>query len=227
MRIYTMTHLIVCDACHKLPKSFSNHQGDLWSYANRRLPLHRIEPSGRISGAKRFHSTPHIARSAQNSKSTQFAFRGKNMWDHIDWFRWTPFYTMADVQDGREWWRNSPREKVGVYRIVAMSADWPCVVPSPVERSCGIDLTGTLYIGQGWINNRVSTHILNHRSFHPARLRMWSPSLLQKFPITQRAISWLETHSIEAARQKENELLHLYWERFGELPPVNLTRSRP
>ena len=149
------------------------------------------------------------------------------VWEHVDWSAWTPFYTVADIQDGREWWRNGPVGQVGVYRIVALSAHWPCQVPASINRCCDIDLTGTLYIGQGLLNSRLPRHILDHRSGHPLRLWRWSPALLNKIPIERRAVSWQVLTDIETARVRENELLHLYWLKFGELPPVNLTRSRP
>lgn len=149
------------------------------------------------------------------------------MWDAINWADWSIVYPVEYLTDGRDWSTVLDHEVPGVYRIVALAADWPETALAPINRVCGSDVLGTLYIGQGWIHRRLYLHVTKLRASNPARLPGWSPALLARFPNRRLAVCWKEEPTIEAARSHEVQLLHAYWTRFGDLPPVNRNSSKP
>jgi hypothetical protein len=90
----------------------------------------------------------------------------------------------------------------GVYRLVALDNNVE-LIPAAINRVCGVDLTGTLYIG--------------HATSLRARL---TAKLKKRFPPQRLAITWQRIDILQR-RNREMRLLQNYLRRFGELPPMN------
>jgi hypothetical protein len=112
----------------------------------------------------------------------------------------------------------------GVYRLIALK-DIVDFAPERLCRVCGIDGSGTLYIGaaDSSLFNRVSSLVMTHRSdYKSTPHRPLSPRLAERFGEMMLAISWEYTH---APFEREQQLLVNYEALFGELPPANSQRS--
>jgi hypothetical protein len=104
-----------------------------------------------------------------------------------------------------------------------------------IDRFCGKDGTGTLYIGKAG-TGKMSWSILRTRirdiveGKHHA-IRGWSSSNIfrQKYPWEALAVEWAYTtvrtnykgDIIQAAELAETWLLRSYNDSFGEIPPLN------
>jgi hypothetical protein len=115
----------------------------------------------------------------------------------------------------------------GVYRIF--------VPNTPIDRCCGKDWTGTLYIGKAgtgkmsWSILRTRIRDIVERKHHA--IRGWSSSNIfrQKYPWEAPAIEWAYTtvrtdykgDIIQTAGLAETWLLRSYNDTFGEMPPLN------
>jgi hypothetical protein len=116
----------------------------------------------------------------------------------------------------------------GVYRLIGLAS---CRAAGDarnevagINRACGQDTTGTLYIGRGRpLGSRL--HALR-RSLRrgspehgaPETLRYYA-RLNQNFPPNKLAIAVLRCFKCEYA---EGDLLDAYINSFGEIPPLNL-----
>jgi len=128
--------------------------------------------------------------------------------------------SLIDPWEKKEW--------SGVYRIFSPN--------TIIDRSCGKDPTGTLYLGlagsgrKNWsiLRNRINSivkqkhHVFNHYQA--------SELVRQKFPWTSLSVEWAFTGKIldhkgdpeaEAIRA-EGFLLNSYNDSFGEYPPWNI-----
>jgi hypothetical protein len=110
--------------------------------------------------------------------------------------------------------------------------------PVAIDRVCGNDLTGTLYIGceeQNFaVRSRLSQLVRSLReprllpggypeysrqSEHPAGYRLRSHSKLNKrFPRSHLALTWCYS---KQPNEAESSLLRAYVDSFGEIPPLN------
>jgi hypothetical protein len=114
----------------------------------------------------------------------------------------------------------------GVYRLFAQD--------TTIDRSCGKDPTGTLYLGlagsgRGWsiLRNRVSSIV--NRDHHAFNHWHVSELVQQRFPLDCLAVRWAFTgkivdhkgDSVPEAIRAEGFLLNSYNDSYGEYPPWN------
>jgi hypothetical protein len=115
----------------------------------------------------------------------------------------------------------------GVYRIFLPNFS--------IERLCGKDPTGTLYIGLAGTGTK-SWSILRHRlmaaakgDHHACRQWGWNDAVKQRFGSASLAVQWAYTGKkpdykgdlVHEAVIAEHWLLHCYRYTFGEFPPLN------
>jgi hypothetical protein len=115
----------------------------------------------------------------------------------------------------------------GVYRI--FSPD------TTIDRFCGNDPTGTLYLGLAgtgegnWSILRNRIQAIARRDHHATQSWSFSDLVRQKYPWESLAIEWActgdrqsykgEMHPV--ALMAESWLLHCYNDAYGEFPPLN------
>lgn len=118
----------------------------------------------------------------------------------------------------------------GVYRIFALD--------TAINRLCGQDATGTLYLGMAGAGDRrwsiLRTRIMSvaKQEHHATKPWRYNKLLQQKFPWEALFIEWAYTRrrnnykgeAIAMAPLAESWLLSSYCDSFGELPPLNLRR---
>jgi hypothetical protein len=116
----------------------------------------------------------------------------------------------------------------GVYRLIGLDEDGK---PAVLDRICGRDRTGTLYIGCDQnlgVRSRLSQLVrsleensgwksLNREHNAGYRLRAHQ-TLSQRFSTSRLAITWCY---IDQCRDGEAALLRAYYWSFGEDPPLN------
>jgi hypothetical protein len=118
------------------------------------------------------------------------------------------------------------RQWNGVYRI--FSPD------TPIDRICGKDPTGTLYLGRagserGWSILRTRIQEIARKAHHATSGWSYSDLLRKKFPWESLAIEWAYTQirlnyrgdPVPGAKAAEGWLLSCYNDSFGEYPPMN------
>jgi len=115
----------------------------------------------------------------------------------------------------------------GVYRLFA-----PRVT---INRCCGSDPTGTLYIGRAgmgernWSILRTRMQELINGQHHVMRHWSFCATLRKLYPWDSLAVEWAYTgrtnntmgKEISEAARAESLLLRCYYDSFGELPPCN------
>jgi hypothetical protein len=112
----------------------------------------------------------------------------------------------------------------GVYRLIALEEAGAPSKPAPLARVCGIDPTGTLYIGEaGDLSlrlNQMRRTARAHRSerSHSAILMLRRIRRLD-YPAEKLAVALMFTDRLTKAI--ESDLLHAYINSFGEMPPLN------
>lgn len=118
----------------------------------------------------------------------------------------------------------------GVYRIF--------VLDTAIDRCCGKDRTGTLYIGLAGTGARNSSNLRSrikeilNTVHHATACWSFNGPIARKFPWKTLAINWAYTderlnyrgETVPGAFAAENFLLANYNDSFGELPPLNLRR---
>ena len=106
----------------------------------------------------------------------------------------------------------------GVYRLFGLAEEGDATKPATLNRACGQDPTGTLYIGKsGTINVRLNQM---RKSRHNAIDRLRCAHLLN-FPIEKLAVGFLFTgRSIGLI---ESYLVQAYMNSFGDSPPLNVS----
>jgi hypothetical protein len=120
-----------------------------------------------------------------------------------------------------------PGHHSGVYRIF--------VPDIAIDRCCGKDKTGTLYIGlagtgtQNWSTLRTRIQAIVNQDHHATASWKFNGALPRKLPWETLAIDWAYTEdrlnykgkTIPGAFMAEGFLLSNYNDSFGELPPLN------
>ena len=123
--------------------------------------------------------------------------------------------------------RNYRSELSGVYRIFSPN--------TTIDRSCGKDPTGTLYLGQAGSRGRswsiLRTRIMSivKRGHHAISNWSYNKIAQQKFPWDSLAVQWaftgkildLKGESSAEALLAETWLLACYNDSYGEYPPWN------
>jgi hypothetical protein len=109
----------------------------------------------------------------------------------------------------------------GVYRLIGLDDGNK---PAIIQRACGSDRSGTLYIGcdyslwRGRLPQLVRS-LRTESTEHPAGARLRGNSLLAaRYPISKLALTWCY---IEQHKKAERALLHFYFRCFGDDPPLN------
>lgn len=115
---------------------------------------------------------------------------------------------------------------IGVYRIF--------IRDTTINRLCGPDPTGTLYLGRagskrGWSILRTRLMQVAKREHHATRCWSANERLCQKYPWETVAVDWAYTpnrlnytgESVPGSRMAEVWLLWCYNDTFGEYPPLN------
>jgi hypothetical protein len=111
----------------------------------------------------------------------------------------------------------------GVYRLIGLATENALRIAT-IERTCGADVTGTLYLGEaGWLNERLNQlrRSLGREDTHGASL-MWrqSVALQSKFPTNKLGIGILFTGATMHG-WIERDLIRAYLNTFGDTPPLN------
>ena len=133
---------------------------------------------------------------------------------------WSAPIRMSEAIE-KKWWEQVPKGRKGVYRLIALAEANNNIMPAALRRVCGVDETGTLYIGASKqsLANRLGSLVMTHRSDFKGKPRAPLSKLLgERFPADKLAMSWKLT---EKPWQREADLLRAYEEAFGELPPRN------
>jgi hypothetical protein len=119
----------------------------------------------------------------------------------------------------------------GVYKVVGLLRDTENIMPVPVERALGPDITGTLYIGEAkWLHDRLGNLLTDMRATrrgrvekHQAARLLKSLAYSKRFPLSCIGVSWRfdpDHHFVEG------NLIESYQLEFGELPPLNKQTNR-
>jgi hypothetical protein len=136
--------------------------------------------------------------------------------------KWSPLCRIIENTPGKRWSDMCRPDGPGVYRLVALDANEQGFAPAPLNRVCGIDPTGTLYIGKTTsLRKRLRTLVLTNDPNIPfgGGHAFMSAKLQRRFPFQLRAVTWQRTSEVWNAEKK---LFENYTTRFGELPPMNL-----
>jgi hypothetical protein len=138
--------------------------------------------------------------------------------------KWTRWLDLAAGAYEREPLFKERRGSVpGCYQVRA-------VVDAQVSRVKAPDPLGLLYMGEtGNLRNRIrafarSAFLPNCRA-NPGGRRYYR-LLRRSFPMGCLRIRWCQTATKKGAKAVEAKYLHLYEQRFGELPPLNHGKSR-
>jgi hypothetical protein len=120
-------------------------------------------------------------------------------------------------------------DEPGVYRLIGLDDNGR---PAVLDRMCGLDETGTLYIGKEGKtfadrsrltklvrSLQVPRHGPVYNSEHNAGYRLRSHSFLSaRFPPERVALTWCYSSSPGLA---EGALFESYFDSFGDTPPLN------
>ena len=114
----------------------------------------------------------------------------------------------------------------GVYRLIALAPAGDSIGPAILNRVCGQDATGTLYIGEaGTLSARLNQV---RRSFRRERSH-GAINMLRKIPVlnyppNRLAVALCFT-SAQSRKLVEEHLIYAYINSFGEMPPLNYKSS--
>lgn len=111
----------------------------------------------------------------------------------------------------------------GVYRLIGLASEGDLTKPATLNRVCGQDTTGTLYIGEaGFLSDRLNQlrrSLLSNENSHGAIRRLKrNPLLKSGFPSNKLAIALLFTGLKTGMVQ--NDLIEAYINSFGDTPPL-------
>jgi hypothetical protein len=112
-------------------------------------------------------------------------------------------------------------------------ADFETGTPMIINRVCGQDQTGTLYIGlarrsvrfrlqQLMRSLREPRQFRSHKEHDAGRAIHRNPLLKEKFPRECLAVRWAYDNNPQFF---EGNLLAHYFKCFGEIPPLNVKRG--
>jgi hypothetical protein len=138
---------------------------------------------------------------------------------------WSEDIRISSAIDEKWWEKLSPEnpwKRPGIYRLIAFASKTS--EPEPLQRICGVDETGTLYIGASKeLGNRLSALVTTHHPDYKGQPHQALPQqLARRFPPNQLGFVWQYT---ETPWHREAELLTSYENAFGELPPLNGQKS--
>jgi hypothetical protein len=112
----------------------------------------------------------------------------------------------------------------GVYRLIALESEGDLTMPAVLNRICGQDTTGTLYIGEAKnLSNRLNQLRRSARSHRPEHshgaIGMLRQIPILNFPVNKLGVAFLFTGSHTTG--VERDLIHAYMNSFGDTPPLN------
>lgn len=184
--------------------------GEIWPNWTERVPnkFHfRVSGDPFLAGNVRHRSNPY--------------------WIRLD-LEWIGPYSLGQLRDDPRYLPgNYSSEWSGVYRIFARSRS--------IDRCCGKDPTGTLYIGcaasrgRNWSILRTRIQSILREDHHAMQKWRWNDSLHKSFPKESLFIEWAYTgtridhtgKTVQNVSLSENLLLSAYSETYGEYPPWN------
>jgi hypothetical protein len=108
----------------------------------------------------------------------------------------------------------------GVYRLIGLAAEGDIAKPVTLNRACGQDTTGTLYIGKSVSLHRRLNQLRLRQPTHNAIHTLQRMPRLQ-FPPGTLAIALYFTE-VGMCSWIENDLIQAYINSFGDSPPLNL-----
>ena len=130
----------------------------------------------------------------------------------IIWTNWQRFCDWDDVS-------HVPKE-LGVYQVRACSANG---VPLPIDRCCGVDEGGLLYIGEGNLHVRLgSLQYLRYQDGKPHHHFIATFVNYGLDRIADRKLTEVRWAKITNCKQAEKNMIADYKREFGDLPPGNL-----
>jgi len=135
--------------------------------------------------------------------------------------RWSGWLNLGELQASK--WKGLPTSP-GLYWLAAVDGSQS----RPLVRVVRTDGEGTIYIGRSMssIRGRIKTFWKcatdAMEEGHIAGWRYARSSLRRRFPLQCLAVSYLKLPESKVMRE-EAENLHWYWNRFGELPPLNFS----
>lgn len=142
--------------------------------------------------------------------------------------KWTAENMLAALRENSNVLPSNRRssEWDGVYRIFSPGVR--------IERLCGSDPTGTLYLGRagserGWSILRTRILQIIRKEHHAIQRWHFNNFVKQRFPWNSLAIQWAYTQkrqnykgeTISGSRMAESFLLDCYNDSYGEYPPLN------
>ena len=136
---------------------------------------------------------------------------------------WSMLYRLSDRDRGA--WFRSCEDRPGVYRLVGLQDDPASLQPALLNRACGQDEFGTLYIGAATrsLQSRLAQLVAQHLP-PPSKGRghvAMPMALARTFPASRLAVCWSYVgHDVDAFAT-ERTLLVAYRDVFGERPPLN------
>jgi hypothetical protein len=110
----------------------------------------------------------------------------------------------------------------GVYRLIALASEGDLTKPAPLNRVCGQDTTGTLYIGEARdLSQRLNQlrRSADRRERSHGAIGMLRQITKLDYPTEKLGIALLFTS--RHTRGVERDLLHAYINSFGDTPPLN------
>jgi hypothetical protein len=112
----------------------------------------------------------------------------------------------------------------GVYRLIALASEGDTTKPAVLNRVCGQDTTGTLYIGEAKsLSNRLNQLRRSARSWRPegshGAISMLGRISVLDFPLNKLGVALLFT--MPHTKMVERHLIHAYMNSFGDAPPLN------
>jgi hypothetical protein len=146
----------------------------------------------------------------------------REYYDSLD-FRWSRSYLLSELNNNK---RLLPRHSGGVYRLFAPN--------TLIDRCCGKDPTGTLYLGcagtkRNWSNLRTRVISIVNREHHAINNVSCNEIIQKMFPWSSLAVEWAymgkrtnyKGDSEPSALLGEIWLLACYHDSYGEYPPWN------
>ena len=117
-----------------------------------------------------------------------------------------------------------PKEP-GVYILYALTSETGECAPTTINRFCGSDPEGILYIGETG-RGRPWTLVgglrgPNHRQHGAAARYHGYPIISERFPLTKLAIEFFPVTG-EEPWEDEDRRIKAFVQKYGEVPPLNV-----
>lgn len=107
----------------------------------------------------------------------------------------------------------------GVYRLIALEHEGDLTKPVALHRVCGLDKSGTLYIGKASdLSRRLNKMKLSGSGSHSAISMMRQ---IPHFELFAKKLGIALLFTVSDARGVEGDLIRAYLNSFGDTPPLN------